>query len=374
MHFTLHLTDECNMACRYCYVRQGPRTMTLATARMAVDLAAQSARHCGIIFFGGEPLLQRNLICDTVAYGESLQEKGQVRFYYKITTNGMLLDDAFLRYSTEHQVLVALSHDGVKAAHDANRVRKDGGGTYDQLEAAAEKLLSYRPYAPVMMTVSPNTVQHYTAGVKHLYALGFRYLICSMDYAGAWEEGSLAELRRQYRKLAAFYREKTLREEKFYLSPFEVKMSSHIRGDDYCSERCELGKKQISVAPDGKLYPCVQFIDDAEYCIGDVQNGIRHDKRLQWYERNEEEKESCRDCVIRNRCNHHCACLNKQSTGDLRKVSPALCAHERILLPIADALAENLYRKRSALFIQKQYNDMFPLLSLAEDRLSYNDR
>jgi uncharacterized protein len=373
MHYTLHLTDACNLSCRYCYVRQSAHFMTTETARATVDLASKSGRRCGIIFFGGEPLLCRDLIYSTVAYAESVQARSDVKFHYKITTNGLLLDDEFLEFSLKHDVFIALSHDGVKAANDRNRVTKNGEGSYDKLEAAARKLLRSRPYAPVLTTVSCNTVQYYAESVKHLFSLGFRYLICSIDYAGAWDEKSLAELKRQYKKLAAFYKDLTLKEEKFYLSPFEVKISSHIRGDDYCAERCELGKKQISVAPDGRLYPCVQFVGDDEYAIGDVRSGIDQAKRLRLYELNENEKESCADCAVKGRCNQHCACLNKQSTGDFRRVSPVLCAHERILLPIADALAEDLYKRRSGLFIQKQYNDMFPLLSLTEDRLLTRD-
>ncbi len=75
----------------------------------------------------------------------------------------------------------------------------------------------------------------------------------------------------------------------------------------------------------------------------------------------------CRDCAIKNRCNHHCACLNFQSTGDFHQVSPVLCRHERIVLPIADKLAERLYRKHSGAFLQKQYNDMYPVISYVED-------
>jgi uncharacterized protein len=368
MHYTLHLTDECNMACRYCYVRQNTHYMTLETAKAAVDLAAEAGGHSGIIFFGGEPLLCRELIYETVAYAEQAQKGKHARFHYKVTTNGLLLDDEFLRYSAAHEVFIALSHDGIREAHDLNRIRRDETGTFGQLEQTARDLLKYRPYAPVLMTVAPNTVAYYARSVKYLYELGFRYIICSIDYAGAWTDELLRMLKKQYKLLAAFYKELTLREEKFYLSPFEVKLSSHIRKDSYCAERCELGKKQLSVSPGGKLYPCVQFVGEEAYCIGDVRSGIDEAKRLRLYRLNEQERDTCVGCAVKGRCNHFCACLNKQATGDLRKVSPVLCAHERILLPIADTLAEDLYKKRSAIFIQKQYNDMFPLLSLMEDK------
>lgn len=369
MHVTLHLTNDCNLQCRYCYVRQGKQFMSREVARAAVDFAASAGSRCGVVFFGGEPLLCKERIMDTVAYGRALQDQGKGPFFYKMTTNGTLMDDDFLQYAEENEIYIALSHDGVRAAQDRNRVYADGRGTFSALEERAKALLRLQPYAPVMMTVSPNTVQHYAEGVDYLYGLGFRYLICSLDYAGAWTDKLLEELQRQYLRLAKWYRRMTLQEEKFYLSPFEVKISSHIHGSSYHEERCELGKKQLSVAPDGKLYPCVQFVGDGAYCIGDVFSGVDEDKRLSLYRINEREKEECAGCAIRDRCNHHCACLNRQVTGDLRKVAPSLCAHERILLPIADLVAETLYKKRSAIFIQKQYNDMYPLLSLAEDKL-----
>ena len=100
MHFTLHLTDACNLRCRYCYVRQSNHSMTLDTAKAVVDLAAEDPGHHGLIFFGGEPLLQRQLIYDTVAYAQSLHLPG--KFHYKITTNGTLLDREFLDFSQKN--------------------------------------------------------------------------------------------------------------------------------------------------------------------------------------------------------------------------------------------------------------------------------
>lgn len=368
MHYTLHLTTACNMACKYCYVAQQPCVMPASVAKAAVDAAERAGGSAGIIFFGGEPLLHKELIYETVDYAEWTAKKGNVRFHFKVTTNGLLLDESFLRFSADKNVFIALSHDGTQAAHDRNRIDHAGNGTFARLSPVIDALLEARPYAPVMMTVDPACVQHYAEGVEYLYERGFRYLICSMNYAGKWTEDSLSELARQYKKLARFYEKHTLAEDKFYLSPFEVKLASHIHGSTYCHERCELGKKQLSVAPDGSIYPCVQFVGDAEYAIGHIQRGIEEERRLRLYRINEQEKDTCTDCAIKNRCNHHCGCLNKQATGSIKKVAPALCAHERILLPIADALGEKLYKKRDAMFLQKQYNEMYPLLSLLEDR------
>ncbi|MBQ4607849.1 MAG: radical SAM protein, partial [Clostridia bacterium] len=112
MHYTLHLTDRCNLACRYCYVRKGKSDMTADVARRVVDMACDG-RHHGIIFFGGEPLLCMDTIRETVAYGEEKQKRGEGFFHYKVTTNGTLIDEAFLDYAAAHEIFIALSHDGL---------------------------------------------------------------------------------------------------------------------------------------------------------------------------------------------------------------------------------------------------------------------
>jgi len=362
------MTARCNLQCSYCYVDFSGADMTRETARATVDLAARGAKRAGLIFFGGEPLLMRDLITDTIAYARSRERPEECQFFFKITTNGLLLDDEFLSYACRERLFVALSLDGVKEAHNAHRVDKNGLGSYDRVVDAARRLLAAKPYSPALMTVRPDSLHLYAAGVESLFSLGFSYVISSLDYSAGWQESDLPELERQYKLIADIYERKTLAEDKFYFSPFEVKISSHINSRTYCHERCELGLRQLSVGPDGTLYPCVQFVGDPKFQLGDVRRGIDEEIRQALYKHNENEKAGCDRCAIRARCNHYCACLNRQATGSIDEVSPMLCAHERIVLPIADELAERLYQKGSALFIQKQYNDFYPLLSLAEDR------
>ena len=373
MHYTLHLTNQCNMACDYCYVDHGQyHVMDLQTAKKAVDLASAGNQKSavGIIFFGGEPLTEKSLIQSVVEYCHDRQKQGGWLFHFKLTTNGLMLDEDFLKFAQQHRILIALSHDGILEAHDRHRKDNSGKGTYDLLSGRIDRLLTNQPYAPVMITINPDTVQYYRKSVEYLYGKGFKYIICSMNYGGDWDERSLGILRSQYVELAEFYFEKMSLEDKFYLSPFEVKISSHVNRDNYCRERCELGKKQISVGPDGALYPCVQFVGDPCYGIGNVETGLDEVKRNLLYEQNEKEKVECENCAIKLRCNHHCGCLNRQATGYIDRVSPVLCEHERMILSIADQVAEKLFKKRNALFIQKHYNDMYPLVSLVEDRTS----
>jgi uncharacterized protein len=373
MHYTLHLTNACNLACHYCYVhKQASKYMTDKTARAAVDMAAVSGASVGLSFFGGEPLLCKDIIRDTVAYAKAVGAETGCAFHFKLTTNGTLLDDDFLHFCTDNRIMVALSLDGTRQAHDTHRLLAGGGGSYAHVEDVAKRLLKYQPYACAMMVVNPDTIQWYADGVQNLHALGFQYYICSLNYeqAAEWTDAHMAELARQFDRLSKMYIDWTLNEKKFYFSPFEVKMRSHIDGDRYCEQRCQLGLKQLSVDTDGQLYPCVQFVGEGEYAIGDVWNGIDEKRRQALYRRAEQTIGACAGCAIQKRCNHHCGCLNKQATGDINGISPVLCAHERLALEAADKTAAALFAKGSHIFLQKQYNDMYPLISLIEDKTS----
>lgn len=369
MHLTLHLTDRCNLACRYCYVHKGRRTMSPETAKAAVDMAVKAGGDStGLVFFGGEPLLCRDLIYDTVAYSKEIAKQNGHKFYYKITTNGLLLDEEFLRFSRDVGMIIGFSHDGLM--QDDCRVFPDGSPTFSLLEDKIPLLLSYQPYAVAMTTVNPETVHKFADSVVWLFDKGFRYLVTTPNYdrTAKWDEESLKEFERQYKKLAVKYEEWTKKEEKFYFGAFEMKILSHLHGERYCSDRCQLGKKQISVAPDGKLYPCVQFVDDEEFCIGDVESGIDAERRKTVQEKGSKTPPTCDSCAVKGRCNYTCGCLNRQATGSIDRVSPVQCRHEQMLLPIADKLAGRLYKIRSASFIQKQYNGFYPVISLIEDR------
>ena len=384
MHLTLHLTGRCNFRCRYCYAAPHLSTdMTPQIARAAVDLAAESCRRenpdksVGIIFFGGEPLLCRDLIVDTIQYCRQLGKRTEQSFYFKVTTNGSLLDESFLADDPTAEVFVALSHDGVLLAHDAQRIDEEGRGTFERLRPKIDLLLRHKPYAPVMLVTTPKTVSHYAVSVKYLFDCGFRYLICSLNYGATWSRRELVELKHQYDLLADWYEMQTRAESKFYFSPFDVKIASHVYPGSCRLERCELGRRQISVAPSGRLFPCVQFVgsgEESEYSIGDVWLGIDDARREALYQRNAKEKGSCQTCAIRERCNHFCGCLNRQATGSISDVSPVLCEHEQMTLKAADHVASRLFRRRDAMFIQKQYNDLFPLVSLVEDNVANTAR
>jgi uncharacterized protein len=375
MHLTLHLTTACNMNCSYCYAPpHDSEPMSEAIGRKALELGARiKSDSCGIVFFGGEPLLQKDLIFDLVAYGRHIERNRAGRFHFKVTTNGVLLDDEFLKFSVDNEILVAMSFDGVAQAHDRHRRFQDGSPTFNFLLPRLENLLAVRPYTSVLLVVNPDTARYLCESVSMLLDMGCKYLIVSPNYAGSWKESHFRTLRRELKQLAELYIEWTLAGRKFYLSPFEVKLSSHINQHCYRKERCELGRRQISVDPMGFLYPCVQFPKagpKSSWCIGTVDGGYDDHKVQALRAKSEEEKAECKDCSIKDRCNNTCGCLNWQTMGDVDQVSPVLCRYERILIPIADYIGRKLYKKRDPLFLHKHYNAAYPVLSLLEDTYS----
>jgi uncharacterized protein len=363
--------------------------MSPEVARAAIDFALRDGGESpGIVFFGGEPLMKRDLIELAIAHARRVCAAAgpQVIPHFKITTNGLLLDDAMIDLCAREEVAVSLSIDGTPEAHDRHRLNLAGQPTWARVAERARALLERKPYSPAIMVATPHTVAHAAAGVERLFQIGFRYLIFQLDYSADWPPEALAELERQYRAMAELYLAMTRREEKFYLSPFDVKIATHIRGEEARGLLCKLGVRQVSVAPDGTLYPCVQFVPrrtaagvqqklgeqrdgrDKRFAVGDVWSGVDPDARAVCFEATERPPAECSGCAIEPRCNRRCGCLNLQTTGDLGAPSPLLCAHERLLVPIADRLGQILWEERAAMFVHKHYNKAFPMLSLIEDR------
>jgi uncharacterized protein len=378
MNLTLHLTTACNMRCAYCYAppEAGP-VMSLETGVRTLELAAKlnEGEPSGVIFFGGEPLLCRERIEALVAHGLAMKAEGRARFHFKITTNGSLLDDDFLSFANDTGLLVAMSMDGTQQAHDAHRRFADGGPSHARLAPKLDLLLRFQPHATVLSVVNPDTVQDFGASVVELIERGVRYLVVSVNYSASWSEDQLEQLVEQYEILAGHYEAWTRAGRKFYLSPFEMCIGTHLAGPDAGhSHRCELGEKQISVDPEGWLYPCVQFTRAGpQWRIGSVAEGIDQAARRALRERSCAVKQPCDACALEPRCPNTCGCLNLQTTGSLDAVSPVLCHQQQRLIPIADRLAERLFRDREPSFLQKHYNRSWPLLSFLDDTRGFRE-
>lgn len=351
MNFTLHLTENCNLNCRYCYETHSRTHMCEETALKAVDLAFSYGHlRNGFSLFGGEPMLERGLIETLCRYAREKAEATGTTVSYKMTTNGTLLDEPFLRFANEHAISIALSHDGL--LQDAQRVTRDGSPTASNLEPIVDLLLAYQPNAVAMQTVMPGTVDRMASSVEWLYDRGFSRINTAIDYRpdAGWDDDSMAVLKEQYQRIAALSEAHFDDERPLLYLNFVSKISAYINNRP-CIE-CKLGMRQPSIAPDGAIYPCNQFLNVPEYRMGDVEHGVDKEKQRAIYRASLDPEPACRGCAIADRCRHHCACLNFSLTGHMHEVAPVQCEHERILIPIADDLAARLYERKSERFLR----------------------
>lgn len=299
MKATLHITNECNLNCKYCYVQKENRVMDLSTAIKAVDFIISNSlekEDVGLSFYGGEPLLNRTLIYDTVIY--SKMKYPEKKFLYNLTTNALLLDEEFCWFAKEFNFLVAVSIDGTPQAHDMHRVDWNNKGSHERVLEKAKMLLKVKPSSPVMMTINPDTVPLLEESIKYLYSEGFRYIFCTLNYKADWNDDDLKRLRKEYVKLADMYYNMTMNEEKFYFSPFDIKITSHIFNKKVENENCVLGKKHISISTSGNIYPCIQFVDDDEYLIGHVDTGFNEEKREELYRKSIEKRNYVKNVLL----------------------------------------------------------------------------
>ncbi|MCL1831775.1 MAG: radical SAM protein [Oscillospiraceae bacterium] len=368
MQLTLHLTNKCNLGCKYCFVRRGVERMTKEIAFKAIQIGMQGVKTSGILFYGGEPLLERQLIYDIVTHTQQIKKETGHNFFYKMTTNGTLLDEDFLKFAKTYNITIGLSHDG--PAQDDCRRFLDGTPSFAHLEDKIALLIKYQPYAIGMSVTDPSTVHKAAAMMQFWYDKGFRYLHLSHNYCrtAPWTGEHLDILRGEYNKMAEMYIKWTKAEHKFYLSPFDAKILSHLKGEKYNADRLLMAMNQPSITPDGRICYSSKYLDNEVFEIGNVFDGLDKARRKVIFDEGNKLPPDCQSCAIRTRCNYGNDSLVADDNGGITTdVSPMQCAHEQLITPIADYAAETLYKGKSALFIQKHYNELYPIMSLVED-------
>ena len=342
MNLTLHLTENCNMDCSYCIREKCPLDMTEDVLYKACDLAFSKGQRAGLCFFGGEPLLKKDLIYKALDYCEEKSRETGMRFDCKMTTNGTLLDEAFLERAAEVNMGIGLSFDG--KAQDVCRVFTGGRPTSSVVEEKAKLLLSYMPKSTALATIAPQAVPYYAESVRYLHDLGFSNVSFVIAYGSRvnWTDDDLDLLRRELEKTASYLKELFIKKEHFFMSAINSKIRDCIKGKNP-AERCHLGVRQMPVTPSGDLYPCTSFIGDEKYLLGNVFDGIDDNKVIELAKK-DSTPETCVNCDLVKRCTNSCGCANRMNTGDENQVSPLQCTYERMLIEISDALGEELYQ------------------------------
>lgn len=385
MRVTLHLTRRCNLSCTYCYADctaasrvLGANDMTLETAQHGVDLALErSDKRAHIVFFGGEPTLCLALIDATAQYARAAARARGKEISFELTTNGTRLTDAFFAVVTRHHMVVAVSIDGPRAVHDRHRLSNAGLGTFAKIDAGLDRLLREVPSAIASAVVTPDTVAHLSESVAWLLDRGFRIVVTAPNHGADWTPANARTLDRELGRITALYEERTRRGQRFYLGCVDGAIRTHVRGGSSEATSCGAGIDHVSVAADGTLFPCVQFVSDereapaqpSPWSLGHVTTGIDPARAHALAPALGDRDPTCTDCAIASRCASGCPCANLAATGRPDRVSPIQCATQRIGIPLADRAATRLYRRADRTFIHKHYNRLYPVAECIEDSL-----
>ena len=347
---TLILTKQCNLRCRYCFETHENVFMTEETALAAVDLlTGDDQPQGGISFFGGEPLLRKELIYRCVERVRTLYPAKQ--FTYNMTTNGLLLDEEFLTFARDNAIKIALSHDGLMSR--VNRLYPDGRDCLALLDEKLGLLMHYQPKTFIMATLSADYVEQAAESVISLYEKGISQVNLALDSRpeAGWDDDSMDELGRQLRLIADYVFAAFREGKQISFNGFDEKIRS-ITQQKSCHV-CHLGYRKLYIDWDGAIYPCIQFGGLAAFCIGDVTTGIDEETRKSIHRRSLVKPSFCGDCALKERCVNDCACLNYQQCGDMGEVSPEQCAFQRVLIETADELARRMIEQDEEQFIKR---------------------
>ncbi len=374
MKVSLHLTSDCNLRCDYCYTGEKSRlAMSEETAAEAVDflLEEAGADPIALTFFGGEPLLALPIIESVVArFAQARKTRAGGKVSYAIVTNGTLLTEKIAQLLVAERFHVFVSVDGTPEAHDRHRVFKGGKGSAFAVEKNLASLLALNPFVVTLSVISPDNAHTVADTARHLIEKDVRFLMLTPDYRAEWNEESFGRLEKAYRELAKLYAGLHRRGTWTFINLFDDRIHSHLHPGQPVG-LCEMGDSEFSIAPDGTIYPCVQFINadtlsTGRHALGHVREGWNLEARRTLIAAAKETPASCVDCALDGRCSNYCGCLNFVTTGEINEVSAFRCTHERMLFPIVDRTAERLFKEKNALFLQRFYDPLFSLLSALE--------
>ncbi len=330
----LHIAHTCNLNCAYCFASQGKyhgdRTvMSFEVGKQALDfLVAHSGtrRNLEVDFFGGEPLMNFQVVKDLVAYARSIEKEAGKNFRFTLTTNGLLIDDDVIDFANRECSNVVLSLDGRKEIHDRYRVDYAGNGSWEKIVPKFQKLVQSRGGQNYYMR---GTFTHanpdFLEDIKVMLDLGFRELsmepvVAAEGDASALTEEDLPVVMEQYEKLAELMIQKRKEGDPFTFYHYMIDLT----GGPCIYKRisgCGSGTEYMAVTPWGDLYPCHQFVGEEKFRLGDIWKGVENTAvQDDFMACNVYAREECRTCWARLYCSGGCAANAYHATGSVRGV------------------------------------------------------
>ena len=355
----LHIAHDCNLACKYCFAEEGEyhgrrALMSFEVGKKALDfLIANSGNRINleVDFFGGEPLMNWNVVKQLVEYGRSQEKEHNKKFRFTLTTNGVLLNDEIMEFCNREMSNVVLSLDGRPEVNDRMRPFRNGKGSYELIVPKFQKFAKSRGEKDYFVrgTFTRNNLD-FGNDVLHYADLGFEKLSMEPVVAAPEEpysirEEDLPQIMDEYDRLAKEFvkRQKEGRGFKFFHFMLDLSqgpcVAKRLSG-------CGSGTEYLAVTPWGDLYPCHQFVGNEEFLMGNVDEGIKRTDLVKTFGNcNVYSKEKCKNCFARFYCSGGCAANSFNFHGTINDAYEIGCEMERkrveCSIMIKAALADN---------------------------------
>lgn len=357
----LHIAHDCNLRCKYCFAStgdfgQGRLLMSEEVGKKAIDflIANSGTRHnLELDFFGGEPLMNFDVVKKVVEYARSKEKEFNKNFRFTITTNGMLLDDDKIDFINKEMNNVVLSIDGRKEINDRIRVRVDGTGCYDTIMPNFKKMVEKRGDKEYYIRGTfTKWNKDFAEDVKHFVDEGFEQIsvepvVTDPKYPYALTEEDLPEIFAEYDKLSKYIIESRKSGKFFNFFHFMIDLEQgpcaikRLRG-------CGCGNEYVAVTPDGDIYPCHQFVGKEEWKLGTLDEGkVDPEKKELFAKSNIYGKPECQKCWAKFYCSGGCNANNFEFRGDIHEPFKLACELEKkrvecaIMIKAALADSEN---------------------------------
>ena len=353
----LHVAHTCNLNCEYCFASQGKfhgerAVMSFEVGKRALDfLVENSGTRCNleVDFFGGEPLMNFDVVKQLVAYARSIEKQAGKNFRFTLTTNGVLVDDDVIDFANRECHNVVLSLDGRREVHDRFRVDYAGNGSWEKIVPKFQRFVEKRGGRSYYMR---GTFTHsnpdFLEDIKEMLRLGFTELsmepvVCPPGDPYALTDSDIEIVKDQYEKLALLMlqREKEGRPFTFYHYMIDLAggpcIFKRISG-------CGSGTEYMAVTPWGDLYPCHQFVGDEAWKLGDIWSGVTNESLQEEFRRcNVYAKPQCKDCWAKLYCSGGCAANCLHASGSIKGVYEQGCElfKKRMECAIMLAVARN---------------------------------
>ena len=344
----LNIAHDCQLRCKYCFAStgdfgKGRKLMSFETGKHAIDFLLENSGdrpNLELDFFGGEPLMNFNVVKQVVEYARNREKEYNKKFRFTITTNGLLLDDEKIDFINREMSNVVLSIDGRKEVNDYFRVLPNGQGCYDMILPKYQKLVAGRGDKEYYVRGTfTNKNLDFSNDVFALNEAGFDQIsvepVVGDDDIYALTEKDLPTVFAEYERLAQRLLENEKQGRKFNFFHFMLDLDQgpcaikRLRG-------CGCGNDYVAITPDGDIFPCHQFVGIDEYKMGNIDEGtFNQEMKADFAKAHVYSKPDCRECWAKFYCSGGCNANNYQYMGDIRSAHKISCQLEKKRLECA---------------------------------------